>query len=123
MTGILLPCRRCGRQVYSSAVRDGMCLDCRVDASLADLREEHLRLWRKRERYQGRGANVDSISRQIARLEDRMAHRIGSRPLGRIGVRQRVERVHRRGHLVGSPCRRGDSAAICDTTRMVKNAV
>lgn len=76
MTGILLPCRRCGRQVYSSEVRDGMCLECRVDAALADLREEHLRLWRKRERYRGRGANVDSISRQLARLEDRMASRI-----------------------------------------------
>jgi len=76
VTGILLPCRRCGRQVYSSEVRDGLCLDCRVDTALADLREEHLRLWRKRERYLAGRANVDSISRQIARLEDRMAHRI-----------------------------------------------
>ncbi len=76
MTGILLPCRRCGRQVFSSEVRDGLCLDCRVDAALADLRDEHLRLWRKRERYRARGANVDSISRQVARLEDRMAARI-----------------------------------------------
>jgi ribosomal protein L37E len=76
VTGILLPCRRCGRQVYSSEVRDGVCLECRVDAELADLRDEHLRLWRKRERYRTGGANVDSISRQIARLEDRMAARI-----------------------------------------------
>jgi ribosomal protein L37E len=76
VTGILLPCRRCGRQVYSSQVRDGLCLECRVDAALADLREEHLRLWRKRERYRTGGANADSISRQIARLEDRMAKRI-----------------------------------------------
>jgi uncharacterized coiled-coil DUF342 family protein len=76
VTGILLPCRRCGRQVYSSEVRDGLCLECRVDAALADLRDEHLRLWRKRERYRSRGANVESISRQIARLEDRMATRI-----------------------------------------------
>jgi ribosomal protein L37E len=76
MTGILLSCRRCGKQVFSSEVREGLCLDCRVDASLADLRDEHLRLWRKRERYRAKGANADSISRQIGRLEDRMASRI-----------------------------------------------
>lgn len=76
MSGILLSCRRCGKQVYSAEVRDGLCLDCRVDAALSDLRDEHLRLWRKRERYVAKGANVDSISRQIARLEDRMGTRI-----------------------------------------------
>jgi hypothetical protein len=76
MSGILLSCRRCAKQVYSSQVREGLCLDCRVDSALADLRDEHLRLWRKRERYRAGGANTDSISRQIARLEDRMASRI-----------------------------------------------
>jgi ribosomal protein L37E len=76
VSGILLSCRRCGKQVYSSEVRDGLCLDCRVDEALADLRDEHLRLWRKRERYRANGANTDSIGRQIARLEDRMASRI-----------------------------------------------
>ena len=76
MSGILLSCRRCGKQVFSSEVREGHCLDCRVDAALADLRDEHLRLWRKRERYRARGANVDAIGRQIARLEDRMGARI-----------------------------------------------
>ena len=76
MTGILLPCRRCGRQVYSSEVRSGLCLECRVDEALAALRDEHLRLWRKRERYASRGANAQSIARQIARVEDRMAARI-----------------------------------------------
>ena len=76
MSGILLSCRRCAKQVYSSEVREGLCLDCRVDAAVADLREEHLRLWRKRERYRTRGANVDAIGTQIARLEDRMAARI-----------------------------------------------
>ena len=76
MTGILLSCRRCGKQVYSSAVRDGLCLDCRVDDAVADLRDEHLRLWRKRERYRASGAGTESIGRQIARLEDRMASRI-----------------------------------------------
>lgn len=76
MSGILLSCRRCGKQVYSSEVRDGLCLDCRVDEALADLRDEHLRQWRKRERYRANGANTDSIGRQIARLEDRMASRI-----------------------------------------------
>ena len=77
MTGsILVPCRRCGRQVPSSQVREGLCLDCRVELALADLRTEHARLWRKRERYQSRGANADSIARQVARVEDRMAERI-----------------------------------------------
>ena len=76
MTGILVPCRRCGRQVYSSAVRNGLCLDCRVDEALSDLRTEHARLWRKRDRYRAKGANADSIGRQVARLEDRMASRI-----------------------------------------------
>jgi hypothetical protein len=73
---ILVPCRRCGRQVSSSEVREGRCLDCRVELTLADLRTEHARLWRKRERYRGQGANADSIGRQIARVEDRMAERV-----------------------------------------------
>jgi hypothetical protein len=77
MTGsILVPCRRCGRQVMSSQVRDGLCLDCRVELTLSELRTEHARLWRKRERYRSQGANTDSIGRQIARVEDRMAERI-----------------------------------------------
>jgi hypothetical protein len=76
VSGILINCRRCAKQVYSSEVREGLCLDCRVDAAVSDLRDEHLRLWRKRERYRTNGANADSIGRQIARLEDRMAARI-----------------------------------------------
>jgi len=76
MTGILLPCRRCGNQIDSSAVRNGLCLDCRVDEAVADLRSEHTRLWRKRDRYRAKGANADSISRQVARVEERMAARI-----------------------------------------------
>ena len=76
MTGILVSCARCGRQVYSSELRNRLCLECRVDEALADLRDEHARLWRKRERYRAKGANDASISRQVARLEDRMASRI-----------------------------------------------
>jgi hypothetical protein len=53
-----------------------MCLDCRVDAAVAELRDEHLRLWRKRERYRAQGAGLQSVDRQLARLEDRMASRI-----------------------------------------------
>lgn len=77
MSGFLLvPCRRCGRQVSSAQMRDGRCLDCRVELALADLRDEHARLWRKRERYRASGANADSVGRQIARVEDRMGERI-----------------------------------------------
>jgi ribosomal protein L37E len=76
VTGILLPCRRCGRQVYSSEVRDGLCLECRVDEAVADLRTEHARLWRKRERYRAKGANAGSVDRQLEKLEERMAKRI-----------------------------------------------
>lgn len=76
MTGLLVPCRRCGKQVFSSEVRGGLCLDCRVDEALSELRTEHARLWRKRERYRSKGANADSISRQIGRTEERMAARI-----------------------------------------------
>jgi len=47
-----------------------------VELALAELRQEHARLWRKRERYRAQGANVDSVGRQIARVEDRMAERI-----------------------------------------------
>ena len=73
---ILIPCHRCGRQVGSTQVRDGRCLDCRVEVALADLRGEHARLWRKRERYRTSQANVGQIARQIARVEDRMGQRI-----------------------------------------------
>lgn len=57
-------------------MRDGLCLDCQVVRAVAELRDEHARLWRKRERYRSRNANADQIGRQIARVEDRMAQRI-----------------------------------------------
>lgn len=76
MSGILVFCRECARQVPSSEMRDGLCLDCQVRRSVADLRAEHARLWRKRERYRAQRANVEQIGRQIARVEDRMAQRI-----------------------------------------------
>lgn len=57
-------------------MHDGRCLDCRVRRSVADLRDEHARLWRKRERYRSQNANVEQIGRQIGRVEDRMAERI-----------------------------------------------
>jgi NMD protein affecting ribosome stability and mRNA decay len=76
MSSILIFCKDCGKQVPSSEARDRLCLDCRVRKSVADLRDEHTRLWRKRERYRGRQANVDQIGRQIARVEDRMGARI-----------------------------------------------
>jgi hypothetical protein len=76
MSAILVFCHRCGKQVASSEVRDGICLDCRVIAAMSDLRAEHARLWRKRERYRSSGANAASIGRQIARVENRMADKI-----------------------------------------------
>jgi hypothetical protein len=76
VSSILIFCRDCGRQVPSSQTRDGRCLDCRVRRSVADLRDEHARLWRKRERYKAHQANVEQIGRQIARVEDRMGQRI-----------------------------------------------
>ena len=48
----------------------------RVSAGVGELRQEHARLWRKRERYRSSGANLDSIGRQIARVENRMADKI-----------------------------------------------
>ena len=76
MSSILVFCRDCGKQVSSSQTKNGVCLDCQVRRSVADLRDEHARLWRKRERYRSHNANVDQIGRQIARVEDRMAQRI-----------------------------------------------
>jgi ABC-type uncharacterized transport system ATPase component len=76
VSGILVFCRDCGKQVPSSETRDGRCVDCQVRHSVADLREEHARLWRKRERYRSQQANVEQIARQIARVEDRMGQRI-----------------------------------------------
>lgn len=76
MSGLVLFCRGCGKQVTSSQTRDGLCLECQVRRSVADLRDEHARLWRKRERYRTRNANADQIGRQIARVEDRIAQRI-----------------------------------------------
>ena len=76
MSSRLIFCRDCGKQVPTSQARDGLCLDCRVRRSVADLRDEHARLWRKRERYKAQQANVDQLARQIARVEDRMGQRI-----------------------------------------------
>lgn len=76
MSSILIFCKSCGKQVSSSEAREQLCLDCRVRSSVADLRDEHARLWRKRERYRSGQANVEQIGRQIARVEDRMGARI-----------------------------------------------
>lgn len=76
MSSLLIFCRSCSKQVASSQTRDGLCLDCQVRRSVADLRDEHARLWRKRERYRSHQANVEQIGRQIARVEDRMGQRI-----------------------------------------------
>jgi ABC-type uncharacterized transport system ATPase component len=76
MSSILIFCRDCAKQVPSAETRDGRCLDCQVRVSVADLRDEHARLWRKRERYRSRQANVEQIGRQIGRVEDRMGQRI-----------------------------------------------
>ncbi len=76
MSGILVFCRSCGKQVDSAQARDGLCLECQVRRAVADLRDEHARLWRKRERYRTQHANVEQIGRQIARVEDRIAQRI-----------------------------------------------
>src|SRR2546423_11748275 len=76
MSSLLIFCRDCGKQVPSSQTRSGLCVDCQVRRSVADLRDEHARLWRKRERYRSQNANVEQIGRQIARTEDRIAQRI-----------------------------------------------
>ncbi len=76
MSSILIFCGSCGKQVPSSETRDRLCLDCQVRNAVGDLRSEHARLWRKRERYRGSGANAGSIGRQLARIENRMADRI-----------------------------------------------
>ena len=76
MSSILIFCHGCGKQVPSGETREGLCLSCQVGRSVADLRDEHARLWRKRERYRSRQANVEQIGRQIARVEDRMGLRI-----------------------------------------------
>jgi hypothetical protein len=76
MSALLIFCRDCGKQVSSSQTKGGLCLDCQVRRSVADLRNEHARLWRKRERYRATSANTEQIARQIARVEDRMAQRI-----------------------------------------------
>jgi hypothetical protein len=76
LSSILIFCRDCAKQVPSAQTRDGRCLDCQVRVSVADLRQEHARLWRKRERYRSQQANVEQIGRQIGRVEDRMGQRI-----------------------------------------------
>src|SRR5437879_11958325 len=97
MSGILVFCRDCGKQVASTQTKDGRCLDCQVRRSVADLREEHARLWRKRERYRSQNANMEQIGRQIARTEDRIAQRIKElrseeRRVGKEGRKRRERR-------------------------------
>jgi len=76
VSSLVVFCRDCGKQVPSAKTKDGRCLDCQVTREVSDLRDEHARLWRKRERYRSQSANVDQIGRQIARVEDRIAQRI-----------------------------------------------
>lgn len=91
MASILVPCKRCGKQVPSATVRDGLCLDCRLDDVLEPLRREHARLWRKRERYRGSGANTSALGAQVGRVERRMADRIRELVAGDRDVAERLK--------------------------------
>ena len=86
-----MACHRCGRQVPSSTLRDGICLDCRLDQALEPLRQEHARLWRKRERYRSTGANTAALGAQIGRVEQRMADRIREAVPGDREVAERLK--------------------------------
>ena len=72
-------------------MRDGLCLDCRLDDALQPLREEHSRLWRKRERYQATGANTTAIAAQVGRVEQRMADRIRELVAGDREIAERLK--------------------------------
>lgn len=76
MSSIFVFCAGCGRQVPSPETADRLCVDCRVTRSLEPLRREHTRLWRKRERYRISGANLESLERQMHRIEQRMGERV-----------------------------------------------
>ena len=91
MSSILVACHRCGRQVPSSTLRDGICLDCRLDQALEPLRQEHARLWRKRERYRTNAANTTALGAQIGRVEQRMADRIREMVPGDREVAERLK--------------------------------
>ena len=91
MAGILVFCKRCGKQVPSATLRDGLCLDCRLDDALEPLRQEHARLWRKRERYLGTGANTTALGAQVGRVEQRMADRIRELVAGDRDVAERLK--------------------------------
>lgn len=91
MSSIYVGCHRCGRQVPSSQVRDGLCVDCRLDDALEPLRQEHARLWKKRERYQATGAATTAIAAQVGRVEQRMADRIREVVAGDREVAERLK--------------------------------
>lgn len=91
MASILVGCHGCGRQVPSSQLRHGICLDCRLDDALEPLRQEHARLWRKRERYLATGANTTAIAAQVGRVEQRMADRIRELVAGDREVAERLK--------------------------------
>jgi ribosomal protein L37E len=91
LADILVFCKRCGRQVSSSQVRDGLCLDCRLDDALEPLRREHARLWHKRERYLATGAGTTAIAAQVGRVEQRMADRIRELVAGDREVAERLK--------------------------------
>jgi len=63
--------------VDSGEMRHRLCLDCQVEGAVSNLRQEHARLTRKRERYRRSGANLEPIREQLAKVEARMARRIG----------------------------------------------
>src|SRR5207244_13191325 len=98
MSSLLIFCRECGRQVPSSQTRNGLCLDCQVQRSVAELRDEHARLWRKRERYRSQNANVEQIERHVARVEDRMVQRIEEHGANE---RDAADHLSRRREVVG----------------------
>ena len=75
----------------SSASRDGVCLDCLVDMALEPLRQEHARLWRKRESYRQKGATTTAVGAQIGRVEQRMADKIRELVPGDRDVSERLK--------------------------------
>ncbi len=72
MSGLIVFCTRCRREVPLGETREGLCARCRVDDATREGRAEVKRLEEKQRRYQARGADISSLERQLDRTRQRL---------------------------------------------------
>jgi hypothetical protein len=70
--GLVLICAQCQKEFPVEGIRDGLCLRCLCTRKCKPLRDELVRLYRKRQRYAKTTARLEQMDEQAQRVRERI---------------------------------------------------